>query len=246
MQKLLPYCLVLGALLGSITASAQFLTSDNPSLAAIQSAYEEAIGHDSRIFNGTEYAIRYSQVVDHQYLTGDWQPGAINFLDRVYDGLELRYDIVNDIVVLKYFHPIDGSMMSVKPAQEKINGFNLQSLRFVQLDRKLTGDTKTGFYEVIFEGKYQVYARHKKEQFIDKSRGAPVIAFQHKIKLFLAKEGEFIAIRNRGNLLKVLADEKKELKAYARSRNMVWKSNPRRNAAILVSYYLELKDGRSE
>lgn len=215
--------------------------SQNSAIPAIQNWYSAEIGRSGRIYNGTEYAVQYPGVVDHQFLSSEWQPGTINFLGREFDDLELRYDIVSDLVVLKYFNPDDGMQVAVKPAQQKIENFTLLSLRFVRLDPQITGATSSRFYEEILDKEYQLYARHSKEKFIDKSRGAPVVGFQHKIKLYLAKDGEFVLIRNRGALLKAFEDRKKELRNYARSTNLIWNTSPRRSAALLMSYYVDLK-----
>lgn len=223
--------------------NAQGLVSQNSAIPTIQNWYSAEIGRGSRIYNGTEYAVLYPGVVDHQYLSSEWQPGTISFLGRKFDNLELRYDIVSDMVVLKYFNPDDGMQVAVKPAQQKIESFTLLSLQFVQLAPQVTGAPTSGFYELILDKEYQLYARHSKEKFIDKSRGAPVVGFQHKVKLYLAKDGEFMLIRNRGGLLKAFEDRKKELKSYARSINLIWKASPRRSAALLMSHYVDLKSG---
>jgi hypothetical protein len=241
MRKLLPLLqLAIGACLYN-TALAQNLVSRNPSIEALSDQYDSAVGYSGRIFNGAEYGIKYPGVVDHAFLVSEWQPGSINFLDRVYKGLELRYDIVNDLVVLKHYDPNNGISIAIMPAQEKINSFTLSSVKFVRLPPQVTGEQKPRFYELIVDKEYKLVARHTKEKFIDKSRGAPVVGFQHKVKMYLLKNNEFIVIRNKRSLLNALEDKKKELTEFTRSRRTFWQDNPKRNAAILLEYYFDLK-----
>ncbi|MEQ8809904.1 MAG: hypothetical protein RIE59_12605 [Imperialibacter sp.] len=214
MRKLLPLLqLAIGACLYN-TAPAQNLVSQNPSIEVLSNQYDTEVGYSGRIFNGAEYGIKYADVVDHAFLVSEWQPGSINFLDREYKGLELRYDIVNDLVVLKHYNPNNGISISIMPAQEKINSFTLASVKFVRLSPQVTGEQKSRFYELIVDKEYKLIARHTKEKFIDKSRGAPVVGFQHKVKLYLKKDNELVIIRSKRALLKVLEDKKKELADY--------------------------------
>jgi hypothetical protein len=241
MRKLLPLLpLAFGAYLHN-TASAQHLISQNPTIDILRDQYDTEVGYSGRIFNGAEYGIKYTDVVDHAFLVSEWQPGSINFLDRVYKGLELRYDIVNDLAVLKHYDPNNGISIAIMPAQEKINSFTLSSVKFVRLPPQITGEQKPRFYELIVDKEYKLVARHTKEKFIDKSRGAPVVGFQHKVKIYLLKNDEFIVIRNKRSLLNALEDKKKELTEYTRSRRTFWRDNPKRNAAILLGYYFDLK-----
>ncbi|WP_339788550.1 MAG: hypothetical protein ACMVP2_11910 [Imperialibacter sp.] len=241
MRKLLPLLqLAIGACLYN-TAPAQNLVSQNPSIEVLSNQYDAEVGYSGRIFNGAEYGIKYADVVDHAFLVSEWQPGSINFLDRAYKGLELRYDIVNDLVVLKHYDPNSGISIAIMPAQEKINSFTLSSVQFVRLPPQVTGEQKSRFYELIADKEYKLVAKHTKEKFIDKSRGAPVVGFQHKVKLYLKKDDEFIIIRSKRALLKVLEDKKKELADYSRARKLYWNENPKRTAAILVGYYFDLK-----
>lgn len=241
MLKLLP-CILL-AFYASLQPSmkAQNLVSQNPSLEILRNEYDDEVAYSGRIFNGSEYAIRYNDVVDHPFLISEWQPGVIDFLGREYKGLELRFDIVNGLVILKHYNPNDGVSISIMPAQEKINSFTLSSTKFIRLPPQTTGESESKFYELILDEEYQLLAKHTKEKFIDKSRGAPVIGFQHKVKMYLKKEDQFLMIRNKRKLLKALEDKKKELTEYSRSKGLFWHENPKRTAAILVKYYFDLK-----
>ncbi len=227
-------------------AAAQNLISQNQAIDNLRDQYDSAVEYNGRIYNGAEYAIRYAGVVDHPFLLSEWQPGAINFLDREYKNLELRLDIVNNLVIIKHYSPTNGAAISIMPAQEKINSFTLNTTKFVRLLPELTGEQSSRFYEMIVDRDYQLYAKHTKEKFIDKSRGAPVVGFQHKVKIYLKKDDQFLIIRNKRSLLKSLEDKKKELVEYSRAKRLYWNENPKKTAAVLVSYYFELKKGERE
>lgn len=227
----------------AVPAKAQDLVSQNVSLHPIRQWYKDMLGSNSRIFTGSEYAIKYVRNVDHQFLLQDWEKGAIVYQDRFYTDQDLKFDIVNDQIIFKFFNPDDGRMMSLRPAQEKVSGFTLNSRQFVKLASDTSNQISGGFYELIFDKEYKLFLKHTKEEFVDKSRGAPVVGFLYKAKIYLLKNGSFYFVRNRGSLLKLLEDEKKALKAFARRENLYWKENPRRNAALLVNHYLQLKAG---
>jgi len=224
----------------------QSLVSQNASIKPLQELYVQELGNSSRIFSGAEYATRYRDVVDHQFFTYDWEPGSIRFQGQEFDQLDLRYDIVSDLVLVKYFDPKDGRMVAIKPAQQKVESFEIMSFQFARLGPEVTLDSKPGYYEVLLNKEYKLYARHWKERFVDKSRGEAVVGFDHKTRIYLLKDGKFTHIRNFGSLLEEFEDKKKELRIYARSQNMIWKSNSRRNAVLIVKQYMALKNGQGE
>ncbi len=240
-------CLLITGIAGLLTtAYSQQLISQNAAVKPIAAWYDSQISTNSRIYTGSEYAIVYDKVVDHQFLMQGWEEGTIVFLGRRYDDLEVKYDIVNDQVVFKFFDPSDGRMIALRPAQEKVHGFDIGSRQFRYLPTSAANEISAGFFEVLFDSEYKLFIKHTKEQFIDKSRGAPVVGFLYKSRIYLQKEGTYYYIRNRRALLKLLEDEKKALKTYAYQQNLIWKQNPRRSAALLVNRYLQLKQEDSK
>lgn len=221
--------------------SAQELLSQNAAVEALGNWYGEAMGNNSRIFSGSEYAIRYDRNVDHQFLMDGWEEGRILFQGRWYNNLELKFDIVNDQVIFKYFDPSDGRMVMLRPAQERVNEFFITSRHFVRTSPAEAPEISGGFYELIYDGPQKLLLKHSKTEFIDKSRGAPVLGFLYKSKIYMVHEGAYYPIKGKGSLLKVLEDEKKALKAFAREQHMIWKTNPRRSAVLLLQRYTQIK-----
>ncbi len=100
----------------------------------------------------------------HRYYGADqYVPGAVFFDGQFYSGVALKYDELNDELVVK----LDGetNQMGFSPVKAKTAAFDLDGLRFVNLDRVAHPDFASGFYEETQTGTITLYTKHSKNRF---------------------------------------------------------------------------------
>jgi hypothetical protein len=116
--------------------------SAQPSAEGIDTIY----GSDPLLFNGRQYIYQIPpRSSGNQFFTNpDFRKGWISIADRQYQNLNLNYDILNQVLLLKYIDQ-GGYTMVIEVSQSWLAGFGLGTRQF-ELIRK---NDKPIIYQVI-------------------------------------------------------------------------------------------------
>ncbi|TGE29480.1 hypothetical protein E5K02_08510 [Hymenobacter metallicola] len=215
-------------------------TTASPALAYAQQLYTSTLGNEAQLFNGPEYLNfiqKYHTARGHQFFASDEaRPAAITYDGYTYEAIPIRYDIVNDQVVIKHAT----SPLLIKLIREKVNSFSLDGHTFVWVGAELPSDSemKPGFYDQIFNDRLQLLVkRYKVVQERATTLGTEA-KFSEKDKVFAKKDGAYYPITAKGDLLKLLPDRKKELQKYIAEHKLSFKAAAREASLLeLAKYY---------
>lgn len=217
-----------------ITAKGQ--SQQTTSTAAQQYAiglYAKNIDRGSRLYNGTEYAFYHPLKGEYPYLYEAWKEGAVAYDGQLFTDLKLLYDISTDQVVVKY--AAGGNAQLIKPL---VDFFTLDERKFVKVDDSLHHH---GFYEILFDGKIKVYAKHEKamrEYIVDRELHRE---FDEKTFRLLLKDGVFVEVKSKKMLLQIFADHAPELKRFMREKKLKFKSADFDKSLVqAVAYYEQI------
>jgi hypothetical protein len=213
------------------------------SVEALQQQYARTFVGHPQLINGPEYGdytLQYHQRLGHQFfLAPAMQPGTVHYNGHYFNNLRLSYDVVFDQVVLRQ----PTSPLTLRLINEKVRSFSIGDHRFVRLiaDSSAGDVIRTGYYEVLAEGRAQVLAKRAKRmapqvtgRFID-------VEFTPVDRLLLQKGGTYYAIGKKGAVLRLLADRSKEVQRYVQDQKL--RFNKRRFEASVVQlarYYNSL------
>lgn len=201
-----------------------------------EKSYHEFIRGQSGVYTGSEYRYEERTNEDHPfYGEFDWVPGTINYEGEIYEGISFLYDLTADILITEHFYNGDEIVL----VKSKIKSFTLGDDSFIHINGKdiPAGLPKSGFYEVQYDGKSRVLARHEKamEEKIENTRVERY--FGYKARYYLLKDGVYRKINGRKDLLKLLHDQRPALRAYAaKEKFRISKSNPSSYARIAAYY----------
>ena len=199
-------------------------------------SYHEFIRGQSGLYTGSEYRYEDRTNEDHPfYRVLDWIPGTINYEGEMYEGISFLYDLTADILVTEHFYNGDEIVL----VKSKIKSFTLDRDVFVHMNGKdmPAGLPEPGFYQVQYDGKSRVLARHEKAM-VDKIENTRVERyFDYKVRYYLLKDGLYRKINGRKDLLKLFDDQRPALRAYAsKEKFRISKSNPSSYARIAAYY----------
>ncbi|RFP66249.1 hypothetical protein D0N36_04315 [Hymenobacter lapidiphilus] len=214
-----------------------------PAPAAVQRLYRAADPVSSLLYNGPEYvnyAMRYAARAGHQFfLTPELRPGNVFYYQQSFAGLQLRYDVVLDQVVLEQ----PTSPLTLRLVNEKLDRFTIADHSFerLQADSTAGGLPATGYYEVLAEGPVRLLARRTKRKQERVEGRIVTVEFILTDRLYASKAGRSYSVNSKSAVLKLLADREPEVRAFMRERKLkLLKNQFEKVALVLVNYYNQL------
>ena len=182
--------------------------------------YKSQVGPNSLLYYGAEYKefpLDGDDTGNPYFLLDDWGTGSINFNGHFFDDVSLKYDIVQDKALLE--NPYTGNTLEMMKA--RVSKFSLEGHYFVNLlsDSVTAFGMNSGFYEVLYDGKTKVLARHIKTIQTKIDQGVKRTFFEENNTYFVCKDNGCFQVKNKATVLAVFKDKKQMLaKEMAKSK----------------------------
>jgi len=203
--------------------------------------FDEIIGiENTGLYNGIGVVEKYRVINEHHkfYETTDFLPGSIVYNQQFYAGLEMKYDLDEDVVLLNQESGL--RIVLLQPIKNKIERFTINDHVFVNINDSLSRAYNiSGFYEVLLKNpELQLLEKHIKKRF--KHEGKKSLYYEFKSRNFniLFYDNSYYTVGNRKDFIKIFPGFKKEIEAY--SRKTFSKSNYRRHLVALTKRIHEL------
>jgi hypothetical protein len=201
--------------------------------------YTQNIQGQAHLYNGSDYK-EYNQIDDeHPYfISDDWVLGTVEYYGEHFDNVPLLYDISSDLVITENYY----SSNKMQLVNELLKAFTIQEHKFVRLDRNASKNLniKTGFYEMLYDGRLKVYSRITKTLQERISVSKIEAEFDQKTRYFMYKNEVFYEVSSKASVLQVLGDKKHELKRFVKSNHIRFKKNKKNAIVAMANYYEEL------
>jgi hypothetical protein len=182
----------------------------------------DTIARNSLLYNGTEYTKTGNFFNEHAFFQEDqFYPGTIYYTGNQYDNVELQYDCMDELVLVK--DPFRARRIVL--VTEKIKAFTLGGHHFIQPDG-LKG--KPTFYEILYQGKRSVLLQWKKVITRDQSLQERYLLQK---TLYLLDGTSLTKISKAADLTRLMGNKKKKLQQFYREKNLSFRTDPY-NAAI--------------
>jgi hypothetical protein len=227
----------------------QIMAQDSPADSALlqqsitktRNLFTQSIGINAYLYNGTTYARYWNGVVGLPFFEWDnFRKGSLNYYGVPYDSVQLKYDLFGDALVTKAI----ANDAELKLIPDKVNTFSIGNHHFQRLvaDSMHHSDlSKTGFYEILYSGRVQVFVRHEKR--IEKSMqvGDNFSKFMQYDTYFIEKEDRFYLINSESDLLSVFKDQKAEIKKILKKKDSGFKKHPETAIVEVAAFYDQVK-----
>jgi len=170
------------------------------------------------LINGRIWRNLYSKAVGHPYfLSPDFLPGTLSFNGRKFESLPLKYDILNDELLLGLpFWPV------IILNKELVDSFTLtyndRTYHIINAGSD-SANVIRGYINVLYDGHSALYVKNIKELLpMAVDRKYDLIAEKHKI--YFRKDSTVFQIQGKKGLLKLLEDKNTEIKEFVRKNNI--------------------------
>lgn len=177
--------------------------------------YDEALGSQSRLYNGARYVAPEYSLEEHPfYHSDDWLVGAALYDGEYFENIALMYDIQSGTLITEHLpsgHPI-------RLVKGKLQNFTIAGHYFERIENDAVSNSlpQTGFYDILYAGETRVIARRQKLVREQISAAQIERFYDERTRWFILRNGVYFPLRNKTSLLKVLADKKTELKRFIR------------------------------
>ncbi|WP_435353555.1 hypothetical protein [Emticicia sp. SJ17W-69] len=196
--------------------------------------YHLSLGDQSGLYNGSQY-VGYSFTFKEggqPYFYKDYTKGSIIYDQVLYYNIDLLYDEVADVLILK-----DG-VRYIQLINNKISRFTIGSNAFVQLAKEPTNMIKSGFYHILYEGSINsVFKRETKtiNEVLNSFEG--IQRFIKTEQYYTIKNNnQYYLVNRKKDVLAIFKDHKKEIQQYIKSNKLNFKKE-RTNFLIKVCTY---------
>ncbi|MVM41532.1 hypothetical protein GO730_34025 [Spirosoma sp. HMF3257] len=191
-------------------------------------SYERTMHKQEHVYEGNEYIPHDHRIKIHPFFPIDTlQPGSIAYNGVHYHDVPMLYDIVRDELAIQ---PPDGGYR-VRLHTEKISAFSIGVHQFARIVGDSALGVRTGFYEVLHNGKVKVLAQRVKTVHEDISSGTYKADYLVKDRFYIQKEGAYHEVKTKGSVLSLFPDQSKALRKYLRANKLKF-NDEQREAAI--------------
>lgn len=200
--------------------------------------YKEALTEHLFVYQGVEY----KPILLHEghpfFEVNDWQSGFVYYAGIWYDDVLLQYDLINDNLIIRHYNGFTKVILE----GERVGYFKINNSFFERFKAEEAGNLPPGYYQQLYTGKIKVYAKRKKiyKEEIDKDRTSVKRKVIPRNSYYIWKDGSYHTVRNKGTVLGVLEDKKREMKKYMKENNLKYRKNPDLVLKKIASFYDEV------
>jgi hypothetical protein len=211
------------------------------SVDSLESLYSQTAGTNLLIYNGVEYIPSpFSTIGDPFFETGDLDQGSVYYDGKLYNHVNLQYDMAKDELVVQY----SPAYMATVLLPEKVTYFMLGQHRFIYFPGVENNSVSmpASFYEKLFDDKITLLARKEKKFKLSGNAAENSSSYLEYNYFFLQKEDGWHAVKNQSSLLELVKDKKDQLRKYASQNHISFKKEPEAALLKLIRYYSQLKN----
>ncbi|WP_276497569.1 hypothetical protein [Pontibacter litorisediminis] len=211
-------------------------------MAGATESYRDSVEHQSHLYTGAEYYFLSKPYMEgHQYFKSKtYTAGAVQYEGVWHEEVPLLYDVIIDEVIT--MHRTSGyALKLVKP---KVKSFVLNGETFLnmRIDSTLGSPAQPSFYGLLYDGNIKVFARRHKEAQERVSPDGFEGEYRNADRYYLYKDGVYHQVRKKRSVLKVLQDEKKQLRKFIRENRLKFRKQQEESIVKVAQQYDALKN----
>lgn len=189
-------------LFGCAMLIAAMVNAQNRNDAALYTAFDNRIQIRNAAFNNGKVHFNPYRSADRTfryYNSPDFMRGAVVFDGQWYGNLFLKYDLLADELVVKFDG--EGNKMGFSPVKERIAAFDIDGIKFANLDLAEHPDYISGFYEETKAGEVSLYTKHRKNQITSLSDKEVLYTYVTQYDFFLSHGKAFYKIDGKRDVI---------------------------------------------
>jgi hypothetical protein len=223
----------------SINLSGISVKKNNPPMGCLTAGKNDTIPDRQLLFNGRIWRSMYSNILGSEFIfSKDWLIGEVFINDMEFRKVPLRYDIFNDQLI-SMLNPGTFVQLNKELVKWFVLPFENNNKLFENFE-SIPGNPIKGFGQVLYKGKSSFIIKH--------SKLIKLLAVENKYDefyevrtLYILKDGNFLRISGKKELIKALSDKKEMIKDFiTKNKIRIKKKNPESFIPV-IKYYDNIK-----
>ncbi len=196
--------------------------------------YTNTISSNSKLYIGGEETIIVGKAKGHPYyLKQDWQVGSLIYDGILYENVKLKYNLASQKLILQHY----GGYLLIELVKDKISSFTIGGHAFVQTQNSISWASlveSNTFYRQIWDNKYVLLSKYTKLQNNEMVDSQVIIDFSESKDIIFLDKKEAIKLKSISNIEKIFPQ--KDVKKYAKSKDLDFKNEPENAFCELIKY----------
>ncbi len=198
--------------------------------------FDQMVGvENSALYNGIGYSEKFRVINQYHkfFKTTEFLPGSIVFDGNLYPGLQMKYDLDSDQVLVNLKN--GSGIVFLQPIKKKIQSFTIEGHQFIHVNDSLAkANNISGFYEVLWQNsQMKLLEKHFKKRFKREGKNSIYYEFKSRNAVFLFYDKNYYPVKRRKDFIKIFPGLKEEIQAF--SNKSFPKSDSRRHMIALTS-----------
>ena len=187
----------------------------------INDLFVKQIGAAAEIFSGPDYVPQnYRKTGSVFYASDSLAVGWIVYDGLLYKNVGLQWDILQNYVLIQGKNGYSRIILR----NNMVDSFQLSGHTIIRMEAdKESNLHNTDFYDAVYRGKIQVWARRKVTTNYGNSESRVVYAMRPQHKFYIKKENLFYQVTNRREVLNVFSNKQSEINKAVNSENLSWR-----------------------
>lgn len=244
MKKRMLRIMLLAFLAAPIACFSQTPSTDSSFIQKFQDSilqqYYTRMNANTPIYSGAEYTGHGQSISGHAfYISETPTEGIIEYDGIMYKRLLMRYELVEDAVILKdytqnYFIQLNSA---------KISRFWIGNNEFI-LPSYAAPELKfpaTGFFQRLYNGATWALAKRTKQLIYKTTEEKVTMQYKSFNSFYIRKGSEVYPVSGKKDILSVFEDRKTDIRKFIGEKHLNFKKDPETFLTSVCSYYDQLK-----
>lgn len=201
--------------------------------------YHEAIGAQSGLFNGIQYAqypFSFAENGNPYFKENKPGLGSVTYDNVLYENVLLQFDEVQEVIFMQ------DSSRRIQLLNQRVAGFTLFNNTFIRLVKDSANAVlaATGYYNLLYNGNTRLLKREEKIIREDVSTGALLRYIDVLTYYYIQKDNSWYSIKSKGAILNIFNDRKKELRQFIKKNKLSYRKDRDNMLVKVTAYYDQL------
>ena len=185
--------------------------------------YNKTIDGSAYLYTGAEYVIQsYPKIGSPFFLSDSMENGSIRYAGQLYKNIPLQWDVLQNYVLTRSLNGYSKIILQ----NNLIDSFTIGDHTIIKLkENKAANLYNSDFYDVLFSGTIQVFARRSKQTSNTIKDERIIYHFNNKDKFYIQKNGIFYRVSNKREVMRVLAAQASAVNRAVRKQGLNWRKN---------------------
>ncbi|MRX66582.1 hypothetical protein SAMN06265349_102488 [Flavobacterium resistens] len=212
-------------------------SQNNSNTISIHNLFDKTVENENLpIFNGPRY-INYYRSLDNThcyYISGNFISGDLNYQNQSYYNVDLKYDINNDVLVLKPIGKFD--YLGISLIKDNVGSFKIYDKQFININfnNPSCPAFMNGYYqEIIFSKDNILYIKHHKNRtkvidnksIAEGSNQSTTDSFIEKNEFVLKYKNAYYKIASKNDVIKIFPEYKSKIKDFYSNNDQLEESD---------------------